>query len=119
MKEAIKVFKALADRNRLRIVKALMVRPLCVCELQKILNISQPSVSHHLKILSEAGIIEYERDGQWMVYNLVESPDSKPLFDIVSSLREWFENDETIKKDRYIIEKLNKIDICYGENDNE
>ncbi len=119
MREIIKVFKALADKNRIRMVKALMVRPLCVCELQKLLGASQPSVSHHLKILAEAGIVDYERNGQWVTYRIKEVKKGDPIEEILSCFRGLFNDDEIIKKDRYIIEKLDKLDICYEENEND
>ena len=52
------IAKALSDETRLRILKMLEVRPLCVCEIQHVLKGSQPNVSHHLKTLSEAGLVE-------------------------------------------------------------
>ncbi len=115
MRDLVKVFKSLADKNRIRIVKALMVRPLCVCELQKILGASQPSVSHHLKILTEAGLIDYERDGQWVVYRIIDDVEDCPVKEIISCIGRLFNEDELIKKDKYIIEKLDKLDICSEE----
>ena len=55
MKAFIKVMKALSDPNRIKIIKLLQHKRLCVCELQYALGISQPTVSKHLKILEEAG----------------------------------------------------------------
>jgi ArsR family transcriptional regulator len=55
MKPFIKVMKSLSDPNRIKIVKLLQQKRMCVCELQDALGISQPSVSKHLKILEEAG----------------------------------------------------------------
>lgn len=68
------VFKALADPNRLRllsIVKSGDARGACVCDLTEPLDLGQPTVSHHLKILVEAGLLHREKRGTWAYYSLV------------------------------------------------
>ena len=68
------VFKALADPNRLRllsIVKADASGESCVCDLTEPLELGQPTVSHHLKILVEAGLLHREKRGTWAYYSLV------------------------------------------------
>jgi ArsR family transcriptional regulator len=68
------VFKALADPNRLRllsIVKAEAAGESCVCDLTGPLDLGQPTVSHHLKILVEAGLLHREKRGTWAYYSLV------------------------------------------------
>jgi ArsR family transcriptional regulator len=64
------LFKALADRNRLRILKMLAVREMCVCELNVALDISQGTISHHLKILQEAKLIKGRVKGKWNYYQV-------------------------------------------------
>jgi DNA-binding transcriptional ArsR family regulator len=70
MRELVKVFKAVADPNRLRIFKMLQHKKMCVCELSAALGISAPSVSRHLSMMKDAGLIEDERDGMWTNYML-------------------------------------------------
>ncbi len=62
MKEMVKVFKAVADPNRIRILKMLQQKKMCVCELSAVLGITQPSVSRHLSMLRDAGLVRDERD---------------------------------------------------------
>ncbi|MFO7895750.1 MAG: metalloregulator ArsR/SmtB family transcription factor [Candidatus Cloacimonadales bacterium] len=64
----LKIFKALADLNRLRILNILARRELCVCEIEVILNLSQTNVSRHLAKLREAELIEAYKDAQWVHY---------------------------------------------------
>jgi ArsR family transcriptional regulator len=68
------VMKALADRHRLRIVNLLLRaagEPVCVCEVQPLLGLSQGTVSYHLKQLVEAGVIERKRRGTYSYFSLV------------------------------------------------
>jgi len=70
MKDAVKVFKALADPTRLRIMLLLRRRELCVCELMFILEMEQSRVSHHLRVLRDAGLAEDVREGRWIIYRV-------------------------------------------------
>lgn len=67
--QAVK-FKALCDENRLKIVEQLQEGQKCAYELLDILNITQPTLSHHMKILCESGLVEGKKDGRWMHYSL-------------------------------------------------
>ncbi len=72
--EMAPVLGALADPVRLRIVSMLAAAPdgaACGCDLETPLDLSQPTVSHHLKILREAGIVEGSRQGRWIYYRVV------------------------------------------------
>lgn len=64
--------KALSDPNRLHIVCCLSQGERCVCDIYEALNLSQNLVSHHLKVLKEAGIVESRKDGTWVRYRLNE-----------------------------------------------
>ncbi len=71
--ELERLFKALADKHRLRILNILLHadgEPVCVCEFQPALAISQPTVSHHLKQLTDAGLLEREKRGSFAYYTL-------------------------------------------------
>jgi ArsR family transcriptional regulator, arsenate/arsenite/antimonite-responsive transcriptional repressor len=79
MKETVKILKALADPVRLHILEFLR-RPdpsrcshedwVCACDLEKSLGLAQPTISHHMKILVEAGLVASEKRGRWMYYEL-------------------------------------------------
>jgi ArsR family transcriptional regulator len=73
MDELLSIFKALSDETRLRIVKLLEHGELCVCYLVAAVDMSQPKVSFHLKVLKEAGLVKDRREGKWMHYRLDES----------------------------------------------
>jgi ArsR family transcriptional regulator len=70
MKDILKLFKALSDSTRLRIMMLLMRRDLCVCELMFILKMEQSRISHQLRILRDADLVEDKRRGRWIVYEI-------------------------------------------------
>ena len=68
--ELVCIFKALGDENRIRILKMLYSGEKCACKLLEELNISQPTLSHHLKILCDVGIITGRKEGKWTHYSI-------------------------------------------------
>jgi len=76
MKQAAKIFKALSDETRLRILALLSQRELCVCDLMAVLELPQSTVSRHLAYLRNAGWVEDRRQGVWMHYRLEEGSTS-------------------------------------------
>lgn len=65
-----KVFQALSDPNRLMIIEMLQSRERCACELLEDLSIVQSTLSHHMKILCDSGLVDSRRHGKWMYYSL-------------------------------------------------
>ena len=76
-------FKALADSTRLRIIKMLENRELCVCEVMAALDLTQTNASYHLNMLERAGIVKKTRRGKWVFYSLVK-PEVTRLIDQIS-----------------------------------
>jgi ArsR family transcriptional regulator len=65
-----KVFKALADSIRLRILGLLSSREMCVCEVMVALDLTQPTASHHLRILENVGLVKDRKEGKWVFYSI-------------------------------------------------
>lgn len=68
-----RVFKAMGDENRLTILSLLHTGERCACRLQEALGISQPTLSHHMRILLDAGLVNARKDGKWIHYSLSEA----------------------------------------------
>lgn len=72
-----RLFKALGDEARLKIVALLAHGGLCVCHVEEALALSQPTVSRHLSVLRAAGVVEAHRKGTWVYYRLARQPDGE------------------------------------------
>ena len=112
MKDFIKVMKALSDSNRVKIVKMLQHKTMCVCELQSALGVAQPTVSKHLKILEEAGLVKYSKEGQWVNYYLSDGGKSPYASSLLGNLRHWLEDETEISKLKGRLPMIRREDIC-------
>ena len=72
-KEAAGIFKAFCDENRIRILQLLQSGEKCACKLLEEMNITQPTLSHHMKILCDSGVVTARREGKWMHYSISEA----------------------------------------------
>ena len=111
MRKLEKIFKALGDRNRIRILKMLEVKPMCVCEITDILEIAQSSVSRHLGILREAGFLMADKDGLWVDYSLAAGKDDV-IATILIGLRRWGNSDFQLNTDREKALSIDREIIC-------
>ena len=102
------LFKALADRTRLRLINLLGDDEVCVCFFVEVLKLNQPKISRHLAYLRRAGVVAARRDGKWMHYRIVEPPDPRAA-NIFREVRASMANDAAMKRDR---ERL--AQICCG-----
>ncbi|MFO8084047.1 MAG: metalloregulator ArsR/SmtB family transcription factor [Desulfobacterales bacterium] len=106
MREFIRIMKALSDPNRVKMLKLLQRRVLCVCEIKEALGLAQSTVSKHLKVLEEAGLVISNKDGLWVNYHLADGTESPYVANMLGNLRHWLENDDRVKK---LLERLPEI----------
>jgi ArsR family transcriptional regulator, arsenate/arsenite/antimonite-responsive transcriptional repressor len=112
MKAFIKVVKAVCDPNRVKIVKMLQHKSMCVCEIRAALDIAQPTVSKHLKILEEAGFVEHRKDGLWVNYFLTDGRRNPYVASLLGNLRHWLEDEPEIARLKKELPMINREDIC-------
>ncbi|MBC7361261.1 MAG: winged helix-turn-helix transcriptional regulator [Candidatus Aminicenantes bacterium] len=111
LKEINKILAALAETNRLRILMMLKTRPLAVCEIREILGLSFSTVSKHLSVLREAGLIDFEKDGKWVNYRFnQELPEVAREW--LALLLEQISSDPQIQSDLEKIFVVDKFKIC-------
>ena len=84
LKQHSKIFKALSDQTRLKIIRLLSGRDMCVCEIMVALDMTQPTASHHLNILENVDLVDYRREGKWIFYGLT-NPDILAYLDRIQS----------------------------------
>ena len=107
MKEFIRVMKALSDPSRVKILKMLQNRVMCVCEIKEALELAQPTVSRHLKVLEGAGLVGYKKDGLWVNYHLADGDNSPYAANLLGNMRHWLQDDPEIEG---LLERLPTID---------
>lgn len=107
-----KIFKALSDKNRLRILKMLQKKFLCVCEITEVLQLATSTVSQHLSILNEAGFIIERKDGKWVNYAINPKPSEPRISKILKSLDFWITNEQVIIEDLQKVETIDRNKIC-------
>ena len=112
MENLTHLFQVLSDSNRIRIIKMLQVRSLCVCELSAVLGLAYSTVSKHLSILQNAGFIYTEKKGKWSYYHSAQSPGSIYVSSLLAKLKLWLNDDEQILADRKRVEMNSTNEIC-------
>jgi ArsR family transcriptional regulator len=114
MRRFIKVMKALSDPNRVKMVKLLQRRVLCVCEIQAALGLAQSTASKHLKILEEAGLVRFTKDGLWVNYQLTDGSENPYVASILGNLRHWLEEDPEVAAMVARLPEIRRETICGG-----
>jgi ArsR family transcriptional regulator len=119
MKELVKVMKALSDPGRIKIVKMLEARELCVCEIHAALDLAQPTIFKHLRILEEAGLVDRRKDGQFVIYFLPVFASDASRAPVLAEVLAWAGRSPEIRE---LLERLVHIDryaICQQRRSNE
>ena len=89
-KDIATIFKAFCDENRIRILQLLLDGEKCACRMLEEMNITQPTLSHHMKILCDSGIVEGRKEGKWMHYS-ISSEGIKAALEYLESLMNFGE----------------------------
>jgi DNA-binding transcriptional ArsR family regulator len=115
LQDFIKLSKAISDETRVRILKLLGTGELCVCQLMAILELGQSTVSKHLGILKNAGLIDVRREWTWSFYRLSKKGENRYTRDFLRLMASVLNDDPLIQKDgerfREVITKNIKI-LC-------
>ena len=113
MQDLEKVFKALSDETRLRILNVVVQKECCVCEVMQALDISQSRASRNLRILENAGFLKSHRDGAWVHYALNYDPTGNFVNALAKMSEEMLSQNPLFIKDRERLKKAVKLgDEC-------
>ena len=110
--EKTRIFKALSDPNRLRILKMLQTKSLCVCEITDVLKLATSTVSKHLSILKSTGFIIETKDGKWVNYLINPRPSDARISSVLSTLDFWISDDQLIISDKQKVQKVDRNEVC-------
>jgi ArsR family transcriptional regulator, arsenate/arsenite/antimonite-responsive transcriptional repressor len=113
MRTTLRVTKALADLQRVRILMMLQPGELCVCQIVEVLALAPSTVSKHLSVLSAAGLVDFRKDGRWAHYRLPEGSAGVLVRPVLKWLGDRLKTDETIEQDQ---KKLRTVVACDPEN---
>ncbi len=109
MQDLLKAMKALSDETRLRLLKVLLERECCVCEVMQALDISQSRASRNLGILQDAGFLKARRDGVWMLYSVDWETANHYATSLVKLLRNSPISNEVLTQDKERLKHAVKI----------
>lgn len=104
--------KALSDPSRVKIMKMLQHRAMCVCEIQAALEFAQSTTSKHLQILEHAGLITSKKEGLWVNYSLADGNESPYAASLIGSLKHWLDGDSEIQSLVSQLPDINRENIC-------
>ncbi len=112
-REYVNVFRALSDPGRIRIVKMLAERELCLCEIREVLGLSNSTVSKHLTILRDAGILLDFKEGKWVNFRLNTSSELPFIRSLIGLITSSFDDDEEVRTDTSKLRRVDRKKICH------
>jgi len=111
MKSFLKVMKAASDPTRVKILKMLQKRVMCVCEIQSAVGTAQSTASKHLKILEDAGLVESRKDGLWVNYTLADGHQSPYAANLLGNIKHWLNDEPEIDALYRDLERIDRYEI--------
>ena len=115
MREFLKITKALSDKTRVRIFKMLQRKEMCVCEVRAVLGMAQSTISKHLQILEDAGLVACRKDGLWVNYKIAEDSHNIYAERMTQYLAGILDSDPDVIADREKAGRANRLEICGRE----
>ena len=110
MKEFLSITKALADENRLRMLMALREGEVCVCQIAELTGLALSTVSKHLSVLYQAGLVNARKEGRWMYYSL-PGKSTPTALEAVAWVRRSLDGNERIAEDEKRMKKVAAMDL--------
>ena len=109
MRELTKLFKALSDESRLRVLNLLMERECCVCEVMQALGISESRASRNLSALYDAGFLKLRREGLWALYSIDRDNLTPQHIEMIEAVKKSLENNTTVLEDIRRLQRAERI----------
>src|SRR5579864_5926947 len=106
MKDFLNITKALADENRLRMLMALQSGEICVCQLTELMGLAMSTVSKHLSILYQAGLVHARKEGRWIYYSLPQNGTLTTAREALAWVRRSLQGNERVAADEKRLKKV-------------
>src|SRR6478672_3080962 len=106
LRDLMALTKALADQNRVRALMALRVGELCVCQITELFGLAPSTISKHLSILHQAGLVDSRKDGRWIYYRLPQNGPAAAARDAIRWLEKVSGDDPVIAEDSQRLKKI-------------
>ena len=119
MRDLLKVFSSLADETRLRILRVLMERECCVCEVIQALDISQTRASRNLGVLQNAGLVKSRREGLWAIYSIDEEGVKRYRADLLEIIKNALRGNELVALDLERLRKARRVGMTRVEQNSK
>lgn len=121
MKDLVKATKALADENRLRALWMLQEREVCVCQIVEFLNLAPSTVSKHMTVLKNAGLVDARKDGRWTYYRIREVFEKPEIAQVLGTVLDALNKSRSFREDTKRLEKIlkcSKEELCKKQSPN-
>ena len=111
MRDFLNITKALSDETRVRILMFLQQGELCVCQIVDVLGLAPSTVSKHMAILMQAGLVEFRKDGRWRYYRLPKSNAPRPIRKALDWMRATLEGSPVLAQDAKRLKRMLRKDV--------
>ena len=120
MRKTLSIAKALSDENRLRALMAVRGQELCLCQLIELLGLAPSTVSKHLAVLLDAGLVTRRKQGRWVYFQLNANDSEPATVQAIAWITENLQDDPAIREDERAVERLRECDLeelssCYRD----
>jgi len=121
MRQFISITKALSDENRVRVLMFLRGRELCVCQIIEMLGLAPSTVSKHMSVLHQAGLVESRKDGRWVYYRLAGDAAPSCVRRALAWVDACLREDRRVRDDAARVERVcrmtrDELCTCYGSD---
>ena len=110
MRDLLRITKALADENRIRVLMALRGGELCACQITELFGLAPSTMSKHLSVLYQAGLVESRKEGRWIYFRLADGQAPAGVKRAIDWITEAAEGEERVRGDEARLKKILKLD---------
>jgi DNA-binding transcriptional ArsR family regulator len=110
MRDLLRITKALADENRIRVLMALRGGELCACQITELFGLAPSTMSKHLSVLYQAGLVESRKEGRWIHFRLADGKAPAGVKPAIEWITRAAEGDERVREDGAKLKKILKVD---------